>query len=119
MDQMIIKKYNIKVNNYIFNILVLCTLSIVVFLILYLPFYYLIGENLIITLILLFINICVTEYISFKIFIMKKNYNLNIVSIILIILLYVFYGYLTYKPFINDLFFDKSENIYGINTFKL
>lgn len=84
----------------------------------YLPIYYKIGEKLILTIILLFISIVITEFISYKILCTKKNYTwLNIVSLLMIITLYIIFGYLTYNPIICPLFFDPLNEKYGINNY--
>ena len=84
----------------------------------YLPIYYKIGEKLILTIILLFISIVITEFISYKILCTKKNYTwLNIASLLMIIILYIIFGYLTYNPIICPLFFDPLNEKYGINNY--
>lgn len=117
-EYLIIRKNNIKINNFLLGVFLNTTLSIIIFLIIYLPINYILGEKFIITLIILFISICLTQIINYNLLKIKKNYNLNIVSILLIIILYISYGYLTYNPILIDLFLDKTKNIYGINTFK-
>ena len=39
----------------------------------------------------------------------------NAIGIILIIFMYVVFGYLTYNPIENDLFYDTQKKIYGID----
>ena len=120
IEYALIIKYKVNYNNYILNLFICLIISIIIFLIMYLPVFYKIGEKLIITLILLLISIIITEFISYKILSMKKNYTyLNIVSFILIIFLYIIYGYLTYNPIICPFFFDPIEEKYGLNTFLL
>ena len=105
-------------NNYLFSIFISCIGNIIIFLIMYLPIYYKIGEKLILTIILLFISIVITEFISYKILCTKKNYTwLNIVSLLMIITLYIIFGYLTYNPIICPLFFDPLNEKYGINNY--
>ncbi len=118
IEYILLKKFNIKFNNYIFNIFISIVSNITIFLLIYLPIYYSIGENMIVTFILLFISIIVTEIISYKILSMKRNYNfLNIVSMIMIIITYIIFAYLTYNPIISPFFFDPMSEKYGINTF--
>ena len=118
IEFILLKKYNVKFNNYIFNIFVSCVFNIAIFLIIFLPIYYWIGEKFIITIIILFISIMITQFISYKILSMKKNYNyLNIVSLVMIIVLYIVFAYLTYNPIIAPFFFDPMNEKYGISTF--
>lgn len=118
IELLILRKENIKFNNYIFNIAISIVSNILIFLILFLPIYYKIGENFVITIILLFISIIITQFISFKILSSKTNYlYLNVISLILIIIIYIIFGYLTYNPIICDFFFDPLNEKYGINTY--
>jgi len=119
IDYIIIKKFDLDANNLIFSIFATSIISIPIFLIIYLPIYNLIGEKIIINFIVLFITIYFTQIISFLIT-RKENKNiLNFVGIIGIIIIYIFFGILTYNPPKTDLFFDKEDNKYGINTYTL
>ena len=118
IEYILLKKFKLNFSNFIFNIFISCISNIFIFLIIFLPIYYRFGENIIVTLILLFISIIVTQFISYKILSMKKNYNyLNIVSLIMIIVIYVLFGYLTYNPIICPFFFDPMAEKYGISTY--
>ena len=118
IEYIILKKTKPNYNNYLFSIFISCIGNIIIFLIMYLPIYYKIGEKLILTIILLFISIVITEFISYKILCTKKNYTwLNIVSLLMIITLYIIFGYLTYNPIICPLFFDPLNEKYGINNY--
>ena len=68
-------------------------------------------------LIVLFITIVISQIISYYILKAKTYPNLNLISIIGIILVYIIFGILTYYPLTNDLFFDPSNEKYGINTY--
>lgn len=110
-------KKKININNLIFNNFISAITCIIIFLIMFLPMYFRFGENMIITFIILFISICITEFISFQLY--KKNNikYLNVISFILIIISYIIFGYLTYNPIKNFMFFDHLKEIYGINTY--
>lgn len=90
-------------------------LSLFILLLIYLPSYMLLGENMILTLVILFITIFLTEYILT--FLSKKKHHpiLNIVSVILIVLTYIIFTYLTYHPIKEQLFFDTKNKKYGID----
>ena len=105
---------NIDSKSYHLEALLRAVLIIVILSIFYLPIYYLYGENLVITLIILFISILITELILSRV--INKNYRLlNIISIPIIISISILFMYLTYNPIHNDLFLDKTKNTYGLN----
>lgn len=119
IDYILLKKCNVRFHNFITSIFLSGFLSVVLFLMFYIPFYYLFGENLLINIVFLFIFICVSQVISY--FVLKsKNYDLlNYVSLIGIIFVYIVFGILTYFPIINDVFYDKIHEKYGINTYNV
>lgn len=119
IDYFLIKKFDVPVSNLIFSTFITGLISIPLFLIIYLPIYNLIGENMFMNLTVLFITIYFIEVISY-IIMDKQNTNiLNIIGIIGIIMVYVIFGILTYNPPQNDLFFDSSEGKYGINVYTI
>ena len=65
IDYFLIKKFHGNTNTFLTSLFVSAILSIPVFLIIYLPFYYLIGENMVLNLIVLFITIVISQIISF------------------------------------------------------
>lgn len=95
-----------KYTNYFFRGI----LTIAILLTIYLPVRYFFGENIIITLIILFISILFSEYLIKKICIVNNKKA----SIILVILFYIFFGIATYFPPKTFMFYDTSNNIYGI-----
>ena len=119
LEYFLLKKNNIPFNNYITSVFLSGTLGIIIFLIIYLPLYYLFGENFILNIIILFITICLCEIISYYILKSEKQYFIDYISLLGLILVYIVFGILTYYPVINDLFYDKSKEKYGINTFNI
>lgn len=119
IDFLLFTKNNVKVSNIFTSAFFSSFLSIIVYLIIYLPIYHLIGENMVVSIVLLFLIIIFSQYISYLILISKSNYKLNVVSFILIILGFVIFGYLTYNPLENYLFLDTTKNKYGINIYKI
>ena len=67
----------------------------------------------------MFITISIVEYISYKILKSKDYKYLNYISLILIVISYIIFGYLTYNPLRNDLFYDYEDNKYGVNIYIL
>ncbi len=89
--------------------------SIPIFLAMYLPVYNGVGENLTITIIIMFIAIIIAEIISY-IMMKKEDLKLENMAIIFTITVYVIFGLLTYFPPENKLFIDPTNLIYGIKN---
>lgn len=86
--------------------------TIAFFLIIYIPVYLRFGEHMIFTFILLFISILFGQYISSS-FLRKKDYKqIDILSIILISIIFIILGYLTYHPMENFIFWDPQHETY-------
>lgn len=107
----------IKVNNFLLQLFIVPIIGIILYLIIYLPVYHLIGENMIVSIILLFLIIVIEKIISYKLLTYKEIKYQSIIGALGIIITYIIFGYLTYKPFYNELFYDKENDLYGINTY--
>lgn len=119
IDYIILYKYKIKNNNFYLSLFITALISIPIYLIIYLPIFYKIGENMFINISLMLLDIIIVEVISYYI-LKRKNYNiLNYISIFLIIICYIIFGYLTYHPIKSQLFFDTQEEKYGINNYNV
>ncbi len=94
-------------------------LAIPIYLTLFLPLYYHIGEHMTITLSLLLIVIAITQYINYKITTYKDIPYECIFAITGIIITYIILGYLTYNPPKTHLFFDTEHEKYGINHYNI
>lgn len=110
------KKY--KVNNILFANLCGAVLNIILFLTIYLPIYYRFGENMIVTLILLFLTILLTNYIIRFIYKKDDSKGVKIAGIILFPILFSLGAYFTFNPLEESFFFDPVEEIYGIQKKK-
>lgn len=117
IDYFLLKRFNLPTNNFLINILISALSCVAIFLLIWLPIYYKIGENIIITLLFLIIAIIFSQVISYYILKSKNNQLLNYVSIIMIILISTLFAYFTYYPLYNDFFFDPMAEKYGINTY--
>ena len=115
----LLKKYRINHNNFLLNVFIMCLLSIVIFLIIYYPFYLLIGENFILNVLCLFITICIVNYIGYKILNYIHIDNGSLIGFVGIVLLYIIFGILTYFPPKYNIFYDKVKEKYGINNYKV
>lgn len=119
IDYFLMKKLKVEHNNFITNILVTSITCVATFLIIWLPVYYRIGENFILTIIILFVAICISQIASFYILSKDNNKILNYVSLSIIIILIILFAYFTFNPLYNEFFFDPMAEKYGINTYKI
>ncbi len=118
IDYYLLTKYNIKFNNFLFALFISAIISIPIYLTIYLPIYYKFGENFFISISILLIVIIISQIINY--YIQKRNnIHLEIISCISIIITFIVFGYLTYYPIKTDLFYDKENKLYGINTYYL
>ena len=85
----------------------------------FLPIYYKTGENMVVAITIMAISIIISQIISYYILKAKDFDKLNLLSLILIIISYIVFAYLTYYPLKNDLFFDTKEEKYGLNNYNI
>lgn len=115
IQKIIVLTKKIKTNNICFSNFVGAITSIPIFLIIFLPIYYIIGENIIITIIIMFMTITISEIISY-IIMNKKDFKLEKKTIFLVIIIYIIFTILTYYPLKIDLFIDPKTSTYGIKN---
>lgn len=114
----LLRYFKIKFNNFFFSLWIMGIAGIIIYLALFMPLYYIFGENKIIVFLILIITIMLMELISY--FILNAHPRKNkILPIILIGVTYVIFGYLTYYPPEFDLFYDTLEEKYGINNYNI
>ena len=113
-EYIIYRKKDIDYNNFILSYAISIIIGIIFYLIIYLPIHYIFGHSLLVAIIILFMTFILVEYISYYIMSYKKIKYGNIIGFIIIILLYIIFGYLTYNPPLIDLFYDTNKDIYGI-----
>lgn len=102
------------VNNVCISNFLGALLAIPIFLILFLPIYNIIGENMFVAILIMFITIVIVEIISY--FIMKKEpLKLEYITVLFAIAMYILFGILTYYPLKNDLFMDPKTHSYGVS----
>ena len=119
IDYIILNKFNIKYNNFFLSLFITAFISIPIYLSIYLPIFYKIGENMFINIGLMLLVIIITQVIAYYILKAKECKLLNYISIILIIISYIIFGYLTYNPIKSELFFDTQDEKYGINNYNV
>lgn len=113
IQKIIVIKKDLKYNNICISNVISGFLSIFIFLAIFLPVYLVIGENFIVTIIIMLITFVISQIITIYI-INKKNMKLENTAIILAVLVYVIFGLLTYFPVNNTLFIDPITKQLGI-----
>ena len=113
VDYFLLRKFNISYNNFFLNLFFISFSSILIYLAMFIPIYYTIGESMFVSIGLMVITYIIIYIISYHILRMKEN-NLKYIWILLIIIGYIIFGYLTYNPIRNHLFFDTNTESYGI-----
>lgn len=116
-DYLLLKKHNIKYNNFLLQLFIVPIIGIIIFLAIFIPIYNILGENMLITLTLLFLIILIEQIIGYYLLRANNIKYQNIIGIIGIIVVYIIFGYLTYKPINNKIFFDESNSKYGIDIY--
>ena len=119
IEYIIIKKYKIKTNNILLTNFIKAISSIPIFLMLYLPLYYILGENIILNIGVMIITLVIIEFISYLLLEKNKIIFENAITLLLIIITYIIFSILTYYPPKNELFYDKQDNKYGINIYEI
>lgn len=119
IDYIFLYKFNIKFNNFFTSLFISSFTMIPIFLIIYLPLFYKFGPKMYINIIVMTLIIIISQIISYKILNSKSNELLNKVSLFLIIICYIIFAYLTYNPPKDRIFFDTSDEKYGINNYNV
>ena len=114
IEYFIYKKKNIEYNNFIISIPVISIIGIALYLLLFYFITSFVKENMFISLSLLLITYIICEISSYYILNSKKVKYEKLIGIILIILSYIIFTYLTYNPIKNHVFLDTKTNSYGI-----
>ena len=117
IDYLLLKKYNIKYNNFNFQLYFTSLIGIPIYLVIYLPLYNLLGESPFISISLLLIVYIITQIVSYNILKEKELKILNIITIPVILLSYLGFIYLTYSPPHTYIFYDITEDKYSINDY--
>ena len=102
------------INNHISGLFFSSIFNIIIFYLIFLPIYNVIGENMAVTLIIYFISIVISQWINYLIINRDNRPLINIISSILIIVTITVLLYFTYNPLRNDFFIDPKDQTYGI-----
>ena len=102
-------------NNICFSNFVAAIVSIPIFLILFLPVYYVIAENMPVTIFIMFIAIVLAEVVS-CLLMKKHDLGMEKLTILFVIIVYFIFTFLSYFPPRTEIFLDPKDKIYGINN---
>lgn len=114
IQKIIVKIKHLPYKNICISNVIAAVSSIPIFLIIYLPVYYSIGENLPLTIFIMFIVIVISQIITYYIVNINKDFKMENLAIVFVIIIYTIFGLLTYFPPKNELFKDPLTNSYGI-----
>lgn len=101
------------INNICFSNFVGAITSIPIFLAFYLPIYSFLGHNMFLTLVIMFLTICIAEWISYLLM-NKEEFKFENLTIFFVLLVYIGFTILTYSPPKGSLFIDPETQKYGI-----
>lgn len=102
-------------HNYFFSLFITVLANILIFYAIFLPIYYRFGENMIITFIVYFISILLSQVINYYLLnLINDRWWLNIVAGILFVVSSIVLIYFTYNPLRNPFFFDPNKEVYGL-----
>ena len=107
------KKY-IEFNNFILSYAITSILGIIVYLLLYIPLNDIFGHKAYIAISLLFLILIFVQIVSYYIMNKSNIKHSSDVGILLILIIYFAFGYLTYHPPKINLFYDYMNKGYGI-----
>lgn len=114
IEYFIFKSKKIPFNNFLLSNLIMGISGIIIYLIIFIPIYNMIGENMLISISLLLLVYIIVEFIGTFLLRKHKIAFSNIIAILGIIIVYTIFGYLTYFPIQGELFIDPIKNQYGI-----
>lgn len=110
---MLMNKFKVKYNNFYVEVISKAVLGVIFYLLIFIPLYKWLGENMIISISLMLITYIFVELVGYKI--LKLNeMNIKVLPIILLVLCYILFTLFTYYPRHNFLFFDETRLLYGI-----
>lgn len=114
IQKIIVKVKYLPYKNVCISNIVAALSSVFIYLILFIPIYNSIGENLPITIFLMFIVVIISQIITIFIIKLKKDLHMENWAILLAIIIYLIFGILTYSPPQKEIFLDTTTLNYGI-----
>ena len=113
-EYFIYKKKDITFNNFILSYAISCILGIIVYLLLYIPLNDIFGHKAYIAISLLFLILVFVQIVSYYIMNKENIKHSSDIGILLILIIYFAFGYLTFHPPKINLFYDYMNKGYGI-----
>lgn len=95
IQKLIVKFKKVKINNICFSNFIGALSSIPIFLVMFLPIYFIFGESLIVTIIIMLIAIIISEIISY-IIMNKRDFKLENKTIVFVVCIYIIFCIFTY-----------------------
>ena len=117
IEYLINKKNGVIFNNFLLISAIKSIIIIPIYLLLFLPLFYNIGENMVLAISVMIISIIIVNVIEYRLYNLKEIKYSNYIGLLTIIITYIFMGLLTFKPLKNNLFLDTKEEKYGINEY--
>lgn len=118
IDYFILKKKELPTHNLLLGTVISAFSAVAIFLMIWLPMYYRIGENMLMTFIILLAAIAISQAIQYWILKQEKEIPYSTyIGVGIITITYIILAYLTYNPPKVEFFFDPLEEKYGINTY--
>lgn len=117
IEYLLMKKNNIEYHNFLLITYLKSILIIPIYLIMFLPIYYNIGENMFVAIAIMLISMVIVNIIGYHLFQTNDVKYQKIITILLIILTYTIMGILTFNAPRMDIFFDTHKEKYGINDY--
>ena len=125
IQSFILEENHIKTSNIVLSIFLTIMFNILLFILFYMPAWFYFDFHFLLDLIFLIIISIFNQFIFISIFnqfifyhlILANNLKLDYLALTALIIIYIILGILTYFPFINDVFFDRTSNKFGINTY--
>ena len=118
IDYYLLVKNKIDFHNFRFQLFFTAFISVIIYLILYLPLFKIFRDNFIVAVGLMLVVYAIGQYISYNLLKDIEYRFVNDLAIPFIIICYILFFYFTYNPPENYLFYDFSKNKYGINDFR-
>lgn len=113
-EYFIYRKKGIHYPNFLLSYSFAIFIGILSYLGVYMPIHYLFGHSLVVSILLLFLTFMEIEVISYSIMHVKKIRYGKILGLGLLFFIYILFGYLTYYPYENELFYDTVKKGYGL-----
>ena len=114
IQKVIVKVSKLSYKNICISNFICAVLSIIIFLILYIPIYISLGEIFPLIIFIMLITIIIVQIISIYIIKYIKDLRMENLAIIFVIITYILFAILTYKPIKIELFKDPIRIDYGI-----